>query len=371
MLKAGFRGTWPLISPRKHLHSGHTPAAASVAFRFDTEEREKERWRAVRARAECPPSQQLKRKDIVSRAEAFINRDRGGRRAVPLHTPSPDGNGCGKALRNGLTTHEWSPGVSARRTLHQQKKHETWCCMEAGEQNNGTKTGRRAVVLLSGGLDSATAAAWASKQGWQIAALSVAYGQRHATELDCSRRVAAALGIDDHVVLTIDLATFGGSSLTNLATEVPKGRSSEMIGDGIPSTYVPARNTVLLSLALAMAEARQAEAIVIGVNALDYSGYPDCRPEFIDAFRSLAALATKVGVEGNPIEVLAPLQHLTKAEIIRLGGTLGVDYGLTTSCYDPLSTGLPCGACDSCQLRAEGFAAAGMTDPALTNPAPA
>lgn len=225
-----------------------------------------------------------------------------------------------------------------------------------------------AVVLLSGGLDSATAAAWAAREGWRLAALSVNYGQRHAIELDCSRRIAAALGIDDHVVLDIDLAAFGGSSLTDTGCDVPKGRSHDAIGEGIPSTYVPARNTVLLSLALAMAETRQADAIVIGVNALDYSGYPDCRPEFIEAYRSLARLATKVGVEGQPIDILAPLQNLTKAEIIRLGSALGVDYGLTTSCYDPLATGQPCGACDACQLRAEGFAAAGLPDPTALPP---
>jgi len=226
---------------------------------------------------------------------------------------------------------------------------------------------RKAVVLLSGGLDSATAAAWAANAGWQLAALSVNYGQRHAVELECSRRIAAALGITDHVVLSIDLAAFGGSSLTDAANEVPKGRSADAIGDGIPSTYVPARNTVLLSLALAMAETRQAEGIVIGVNALDYSGYPDCRPEFVEAYRQLAALATKVGVEGRPIDILAPLQNLTKAEIIRLGTQLGVDYGLTTSCYDPLASGQPCGGCDACQLRAEGFAAAGLADPAAAS----
>ena len=169
------------------------------------------------------------------------------------------------------------------------------------------------------------------------------------------------------MVLSIDLAAFGGSSLTDAANEVPKGRSADAIGDGIPSTYVPARNTVLLSLALAMAETRQAEGIVIGVNALDYSGYPDCRPEFVEAYRQLAALATKVGVEGRPIDILAPLQNLTKAEIIRLGTQLGVDYGLTTSCYDPLASGQPCGGCDACQLRAEGFAAAGLADPAAAS----
>jgi len=238
----------------------------------------------------------------------------------------------------------------------------------AGNEDQAREEGvvrpRKAVVLLSGGLDSATAAAWAASEGWQLAALSVHYGQRHALELECSRRLAETLGIADHIVLDIDLAAFGGSSLTDASDEVPKGRSPDAIGEGIPSTYVPARNTVLLSLALAMAETRQAEAIVIGVNVLDYSGYPDCRPEFVDAYRRLAALATKVGVEGQPIDILAPLQNLTKAEIIRLGTSLGVDYRHTISCYDPLADGRPCGGCDACQLRAEGFAAAGLPDPA-------
>jgi 7-cyano-7-deazaguanine synthase len=227
----------------------------------------------------------------------------------------------------------------------------------------------RAVVLLSGGLDSATAAAWAASQGWQLSALSVNYGQRHAVEIECSRRIVEQLGIDDHVILEIDLAAFGGSSLTDMSKEVPKGRSAEAIGEGIPSTYVPARNTVLLSLALAMAETREAAGIVIGVNARDYSGYPDCRPEFVDAYRRLAVLATKVGVEGRPINILAPLQDLTKAQIIRLGTQLGVDYGLTTSCYAPLAGGRPCESCDACQIRAEGFATAGLQDPAVEPPA--
>lgn len=226
--------------------------------------------------------------------------------------------------------------------------------------------GEAALVLLSGGQDSTTCLYWARERFDRVEAIAYHYGQRHAIELNCSRRIAAALGIDDHAVLTIDLAAFGGSSLTDTGCDVPKGRSHDTIGEGIPSTYVPARNTVFLSLALAMAETRHADAIVIGVNALDYSGYPDCRPEFIEAYRTLARLATKVGVEGKPIDILAPLQNLTKAEIIRLGSSLGVDYGLTTSCYDPLASGQPCGACDACQLRAEGFAAAGLADPAAT-----
>ena len=220
-----------------------------------------------------------------------------------------------------------------------------------------------AVVLLSGGLDSATAAAWAQREGYSLAALSLEYGQRHRVEIDSARQVAASLDITDHVVLPIDLTAFGGSALTDLNIAVPKGRSTESMADGIPATYVPARNTVFLSLALAMAETRGAEAIVMGVNAIDYSGYPDCRPEYLDAFRTLARLATKAGVSGRPLEILAPLVALTKAEIIRLGLYLGIDYGLTTSCYDPDSAGRPCGECDSCRLRAAGFAAAGVTDP--------
>lgn len=222
---------------------------------------------------------------------------------------------------------------------------------------------RRAVVLLSGGLDSATAAAWARAEGYALTALSVAYGQRHVVELAAAREVAAALGIGDHVELSVDLAAFGGSALVDPAAAVPKGRSDAEIAHGIPSTYVPARNTVFLSLALALAEARGAEAIVLGVNAIDYSGYPDCRPEYLAAFETLAALATKAGVEGRAPRILAPLVSLTKAEIIRLGHSLGVDFGLTTSCYDPLAGGRPCGACDSCRLRAAGFAAAGLADP--------
>ena len=227
-------------------------------------------------------------------------------------------------------------------------------------------TGRAAVVLLSGGLDSATAAAWARREGYRLSALSLDYGQRHRCELDCARAVAGTLGITDHVILPVDLAAFGGSALVDQAIAVPKGRSDEAIGQGIPITYVPARNTVFLALALAMAETRGAGALVIGVNAIDYSGYPDCRPEFIAAFAHLAQLATKAGVEGWPFEILSPLATLSKAEIIRLGLDLGLDYGLTSSCYDPDAAGRPCGACDSCLLRAAGFAAAGMADPRAT-----
>jgi 7-cyano-7-deazaguanine synthase len=240
----------------------------------------------------------------------------------------------------------------------------------AAEQGGATAGVRRAVVLLSGGLDSATAAAWARGQGYALTALSVAYGQRHAIELTAAREVAAALGIGDHVELAVDLAAFGGSVLVDPAAVVPKGRSDAEIAHGIPATYVPARNTVFLSLALALAETRGAAAIVLGVNAIDYSGYPDCRPEYLAAFERLAALATKAGVEGNGPRILAPLVSLSKAEIIRLGHSLGVAYGLTTSCYDPLPGGRPCGACDSCRLRAAGFAAAGLVDPRVERSAP-
>ena len=220
-----------------------------------------------------------------------------------------------------------------------------------------------AVVLLSGGLDSATAAAWATSKGYMLSALSIDYGQRHRCELDASRAVVQALGIRDHVVLPIDLAAFGGSALVDPSMPVPKDRSDADIGHGIPVTYVPARHTVFLSLALAMAETRGARAIVLGVNAIDYSGYPDCRPEFLAAFQEVARLGTKAGVDGRSIELLAPLVELSKTEIIRLGLSLGLDYGLTTSCYDPDVCGRPCGRCDSCILRAAGFAAVGATDP--------
>jgi len=223
----------------------------------------------------------------------------------------------------------------------------------------------RAVVLLSGGLDSATVAAWAIRDGWQVTALSIDYSQRHRCELDAAREVARHLGIDDHVILAVNLAAFGSSSLVDPKIPVPRDRPEEALAHDIPSTYVPARNTVFLSLALALAEARGAEAIAVGVNAIDYSGYPDCRPEYLEAFRRLAALATKAGVEGRPIGILAPLVNLTKAEIVMLGRDLGLDAGLTTSCYDPGPGGRPCGHCDSCRLRAAGFAAAGVIDPRL------
>lgn len=218
----------------------------------------------------------------------------------------------------------------------------------------------RAVVLLSGGLDSATAAAMAKREGWELFALTLKYGQVHRVELQAARRVAEALGVSRHLELDVDLKAFGGSSLTGEG-EIPK---DDLGHAGIPSTYVPARNTVFLSLALAWAEVLDAERIVIGVNAVDYSGYPDCRPEYIAAFEYLASLATKAGVEGRPLRLYTPLQHLSKAGIIRLGTELGVDYSLTHSCYDPGPNGRPCGHCDSCLLRARGFAEAGVPDPA-------
>lgn len=230
-------------------------------------------------------------------------------------------------------------------------------------KNSPRKGAAPAVVLLSGGLDSATAAAWAIDRGYRLSALSVDYGQRHRCELESARAVAGALGITDHAVIRVDLAAFGGSALVDAAIDVPKGRSDAEIGHGIPTTYVPARNTVFLALAMAMAETRGAEALVLGVNAIDYSGYPDCRPEFLDAFSKLAQLATKAGTEGKPLEIVAPLIDLSKEAIIRLGLSLGLDYGLTTSCYDPDDAGRPCGRCDSCLLRAAGFAAAGAVDP--------
>ena len=214
------------------------------------------------------------------------------------------------------------------------------------------------MVLLSGGLDSATALAWARAQGWHCHALTVAYGQRHEAELGAAARVAAELGAHEHRLMHVDLGSLGGSALTDLAIAVPEAPTT-----GIPVTYVPARNTVMLSLALAWAEVLAARAIVIGVNAVDYSGYPDCRPEYIAAFARMAQLATKVGTEGATLEVVAPLQHWSKAQIIAEGTRLGVDYALTVSCYQADAEGRACGRCDSCRLRREGFAAAGVADP--------
>ena len=220
----------------------------------------------------------------------------------------------------------------------------------------------RAVVLLSGGLDSYTAAALAQRDGLELFALSVRYGQRHAHELEAARAVAAHLGVSRQIEIDLDLSRFGGSALT-ADIAVPKDR--ELSRDDIPITYVPARNTIFLSLALGWAEVLSADDIVIGVNALDYSGYPDCRPEFIRAFEQLASLATRAGVEGRRIAIRTPLIDLTKAQIIRLGLALGLDYGLTHSCYDPRPDGGPCGHCDSCVLRARGFAEAGAHDPLI------
>ena len=218
----------------------------------------------------------------------------------------------------------------------------------------------RAVVLLSGGLDSYTAAAIARSEGFRLHALTVAYGQRHAREIESARAVARSLGVARHVEIAVDLSIFGGSSLTS-DLPVPKDRPIDP--SEIPSTYVPARNTVFLSLALGWAEVLDARDIFIGVNALDYSGYPDCRPEFIAAFEQLARLATAKGVGGARFQVHTPLIALTKAQIVQRGLELGLDYGLTHSCYDPLPSGAPCGRCDSCVLRAAGFAQAGVPDP--------
>jgi 7-cyano-7-deazaguanine synthase len=218
----------------------------------------------------------------------------------------------------------------------------------------------RAVVLLSGGLDSYTAAAIAKAEGFELYALTVRYGQRHAHEIDAARNVASALGVERHIELDVNLSAFGGSALTG-DSPVPKDRA--ISSTDIPPTYVPARNTVFLALALGWAEVLGASDIFIGVNALDYSGYPDCRPEYIAAFERLASLATATGVKGGAFRIHAPLQMLSKADIIRKGTALGLDYGLTHSCYDPAPDGRPCGHCDSCQLRAAGFADAGMADP--------
>jgi 7-cyano-7-deazaguanine synthase len=220
----------------------------------------------------------------------------------------------------------------------------------------------RTVVLLSGGLDSYTAAAVAKREGRELYALTVNYGQRHLREIEAAEAVAADLAVVRHVCIAVDLSQFGGSALTaDLA--VPKDR--DLQETGIPVTYVPARNTIFLSLALGWAEVVGAAEIVIGVNAIDYSGYPDCRPEFIRAFEALAAVATRAGVEGQTVTVRTPLIELTKAGIIRLGGSLGLNYALTHSCYDPLPDGRPCGDCDSCLLRAKGFAEAGLIDPLM------
>jgi 7-cyano-7-deazaguanine synthase len=232
---------------------------------------------------------------------------------------------------------------------------------------NAAASTRPAVVLLSGGLDSTTCLAIARAEGFTPVALSFRYGQRHTVELDCARRVAEAAGVE-HLVADIDLAAFGGSALVDDALEVPKHDdvaelADEAAGAEIPITYVPARNTIFLSFALAVAEVRGADDVFIGVNAVDYSGYPDCRPEFVAAFEAMANLATRAGVEGRHLTIHTPLIDLTKADIIRRGIALGVDYGVTSTCYDPGTDGGACGRCDACLLRAKGFADAGLPDP--------
>ena len=219
---------------------------------------------------------------------------------------------------------------------------------------------RSAVVLLSGGLDSATALAMARRDGYACHALSVDYGQRHAAELHAAVRVARQLGAVGHRVVHLDIGQFGGSALTDARIAVP-----EVYAEGIPATYVPARNTVMLSLALGWAEVLQADAMFIGVNAIDYSGYPDCRPDFVEAFQALANVATKRAVEGHPISIEAPLLHLSKAQIIQSGMALGVDYALTVSCYQADAAGHACGRCDACRFRAAGFQEAGVGDPTI------
>ncbi len=221
---------------------------------------------------------------------------------------------------------------------------------------------KKAVVLLSGGIDSATALAIALKQGYTCSALSFDYGQRHAIELEAAQSIAQHFGVRDHRTARIDLRIFGGSALTD-AVDVPKHQSVEAMPTGIPVTYVPARNIIFLSYGAAMAEVTGSEALWIGVNALDYSGYPDCRPSFIEAYQKMIAAGTKTGVEGNPIRIETPLIDLTKAEIIQRGSALGVDYSLTHSCYDPTAEGLSCGLCDSCLLRKKGFYEAQIPDP--------
>jgi 7-cyano-7-deazaguanine synthase len=226
-----------------------------------------------------------------------------------------------------------------------------------------TDSPRKAVVLSSGGVDSTTAMAIAFAEGYEVYSLSFRYGQRHQVELEAAARVARALGAIKHLVIEIDMGKIGGSALTD-DIEVPKARSAAEMAEGIPVTYVPARNTIFLAYALAWAEVLAASDIFIGVNAIDYSGYPDCRPEFIEAFERMANLATKATVEGHmKIRIQTPLIHLSKAEIIKKGADLGVDYGITHSCYDPAADGSACGQCDSCLLRRKGFREAGMADP--------
>jgi len=225
----------------------------------------------------------------------------------------------------------------------------------------------KAVILLSGGLDSATVLAMAQEQGYECSALSFRYGQRHHVELDCAAKVAQAAGVTDHRVVDIDLRGFGGSALTS-DIAVPKDRDEAQMDAEIPVTYVPARNTIMLSFALAFAEVIGAADIFVGVNAVDYSGYPDCRPEYVKAFEAMANLATKAGVEGHKLTIHAPLMNLGKGQIIAQGTRLGVDYSLTSSCYDPDELGRACGRCDSCQLRRKGFADSGVADPTPYSP---
>lgn len=234
---------------------------------------------------------------------------------------------------------------------------------------NDGLTRRKAVLLLSGGLDSTTTLAIALKEGYEVYALTFRYGQRHEVEIEAARRIASQSGVAEHVVAEIDLRAFGGSALTGDIT-IPKGRLAKEISEGIPVTYVPARNTIFLSFALAWAEVLGSSDIFIGVNALDYSGYPDCRPEYIEAFQRMAALATKAGVEGQQRLVIhTPLINLTKAEIVSKGIELGVDYSQTVTCYDPANGGAACGSCDACLLRLRGFAENGLPDPAQYQPA--
>ena len=224
---------------------------------------------------------------------------------------------------------------------------------------------KKAVVLLSGGVDSTTILAIAQSQGYDVYTVSFRYGQRHVLELDCAEQISKKMGAKKHVIVDIDLRAFGGSALTD-DIDVPKERSDQEIGTGIPITYVPARNTIFLSFALAWAETLEIDTIFIGVNALDYSGYPDCRPEYIEAYQQMANLATKAGVEGTTqLKIQTPLISMTKAQIIQKGAELGVDYGLTLSCYDPDPQGRACGACDSCLLRIKGFEEAGVADPTI------
>jgi 7-cyano-7-deazaguanine synthase len=234
---------------------------------------------------------------------------------------------------------------------------------DQGREQGGAKA--RAVVLLSGGLDSTTTLAIAKSQGFEPHAITFRYGQRHEAEIQCAQRVAARAGVAQHVIAQIDLRIFGGSALTSSDIAVPKGRALEQMGVGIPVTYVPARNTIFLSFALAWAEVLEANDIFVGVNALDYSGYPDCRPEYIEAYQRMANLATRAGVEGTrQLTIHTPLIALSKADIIRAGIALGVDYGITSTCYDPSPEAVACGQCDACILRIKGFAENGMRDPA-------